>query len=80
MSQVGGSMTIGQYLTQLAENPDLVEAFKQNPERAMTESGLSAADRDMILEGDIEKIRQAIQADFGDTPIAFMVWLPRMVW
>ena len=79
MSEVEGT-TIGQYLTQLSENADLVEAYKRNPERAMKEAGLSEANRDMILEGDIEGIRAAIQQDFGDTPVAFMVWLARMVW
>lgn len=81
MSEVEGT-TIGQYLTQLSENADLVEAYRRNPERAMRDAGLSEANRDLILAGDIKKIREAIQEDpqFAGTPIAFMVWLARMVW
>jgi hypothetical protein len=72
----GREITLGQYLIGLAENPDLVAAFRANPERAMDGAQLSEEDRDLILTHDIEAVRRKLAEEFGGTTLAVMICPP----
>jgi hypothetical protein len=65
MESEGGS-SLGAYLQRLAEDPALAKAFRENPERAMVEAGVSQEDRDLILSGSAVALRNAIREELGD--------------
>jgi hypothetical protein len=75
----GGSMegapktTIGQYLTNLAKDAELLAAYQQDPATAMADAGLPQADRDLILSKDVEAVRQAIEEEFEHATIALII-------
>jgi hypothetical protein len=68
-----GSVTLGRFLTSLADDPQLVEQYYENPERAMRDAGLSREDRDLILKGETEQILKAVQEEFGAAPVAYII-------
>jgi hypothetical protein len=74
MNEGEGTVSIGQYLTQLSSHPELVEAFHENPERAMKAAGLSEEHRDLILKRRMKEIIQAVQEEFGDATVAYIVF------
>ena len=53
------------FLLKLGEDPQLLERFKKNPDRAMEEEGLTPAERTLLLSGDAKLIRSAIVNDPG---------------
>ena len=48
------------FLLKLGDDPALLEKFKQNPDHAMEEEGLTPAERALLLSGDAKLIRAAI--------------------
>jgi hypothetical protein len=50
-------------LVRLAEDDELVKAFKRNPERTMQEFGVEPTDRDLVLYHDLHAIRQRLAAE-----------------
>jgi hypothetical protein len=65
--------TIGEYLIRLAEEPEELERFLQNRERAMRKAGLSKEDRDRILAGNVFELHEIVRAQFEDARVAFIV-------
>jgi hypothetical protein len=59
-------MPLKQYLIELGKNSKAFNAFKANPERAMTDAGLSPAERNAVLSGDMARIRRALGARADD--------------
>jgi len=53
------------FLLKLGEDLTLLEKYKQNPDRAMEEEGLTPAERALLLSGDAKLIRSAIVNDPG---------------
>ena len=53
------------FLLNLGEDPQLLEKFKQNPDRVMDEAGLTPAEKTLLLSGDAQLIRSAIVNDPG---------------
>lgn len=53
------------FLIALGEDPQLLEDFKQNPDSVMEQSGLTPAERTLLLSGNAQLIRSAIVADPG---------------
>jgi hypothetical protein len=76
-----GGRTLGAYLVQLAQDPALAKAFRENPERAMVEAGLSEEDRDLILSGSALALRTAIREELGDeTKVQMMAYSWPITW
>ena len=50
-------------LLTLGEDPQLLEAFKQNPDAVMDAAGLTPAEKALLFSGDAQLIRSAIVAD-----------------
>lgn len=65
--------TIGQYLTNLAKDAELLAAYQQDPAAAMADAGLPQADRDLIMSKDVEAVRQAIEEEFEHATIALII-------
>ena len=53
------------FLLKLGEDPKLLEKYKENPDQAMEEEGLTPAERALLLSGDAKLIRIAIVNDPG---------------
>jgi adenylate kinase family enzyme len=70
-----GTKPLGEYLVELAENPERLEKHIRNPERAMQEAGVGRNDRDLVLSGDVARIREAILEQLGeDSPVAMIIY------
>ena len=48
------------FLRELSENPDTLAKFEEDAHKAMTEYGLGAEEKDLLLSGDEERIMQAL--------------------
>jgi hypothetical protein len=53
------------FLLSIGEDPQQLEAFKQNPDAAMDAAGLTAAEKTLLLSGNTQLIRSAIVSDPG---------------
>lgn len=60
-------MNLTDFLIDLASNPKLAKKFKKDPKKVMKKAGLSKADRKLMLSGDPQAVREAIDAEkLGD--------------
>ena len=51
------------FLLSLSDNPQQLQAFKQNPQAVMTAAGLTPAEQNLILNGDVHAVHQHLLAD-----------------
>ena len=51
------------FLFSLSDNPQHLQAFKQNPVAVMTQAGLTPTEQNMILTGDALAVRALLLAD-----------------
>ena len=51
------------FLFSLSDNPQHLQAFKQNPQAAMAAAGLTQAEQNLILNGDVHTVHQHLLAD-----------------
>jgi len=73
--------SLATYLQRLARDPALAKEFRENPERAMANAGLSESERDLILSGSAVALREAIFEELGeDKKVQMMAWQWAMVW
>lgn len=75
-----GGASLGEYLVRLAREPRLAKEFRENPERAMAAAGISEPDRDLLLSGSAEAVRQAILQDLGEGNVELIVWTWPITW
>jgi hypothetical protein len=61
-----GEQTIGQFLTELSDDPDRLEAYFEDPAAVVLDSGLSEEDQKLILSGDMNRIGTALSEEFPD--------------
>ncbi len=67
-------MNLTDFLIELASDPQKAADFKQDPKRVMADAGLSQADQDLLLAGDPQAIRNAVDEDkIGDQIVIIMV-------
>jgi len=57
------------YLNHLDQNADAVSAHKQDPQKAMTDFGLSADEQQAMLSGDKEQVANLIGINSDDLPV-----------
>jgi hypothetical protein len=57
------SISLTDFLIDLAQDPQKTEAFKENPRQVMSDAGLSKEDQDLLLSGDPQAISEAVDAD-----------------
>lgn len=46
------------FLTTLAQDPDTFARYKEDPKKVMDEHGLEERHQELMLEGDVEKLRE----------------------
>jgi len=51
------------FLFSLSDNPQHLQAFKQNPQAAMAAAGLTQTEQNLILNGDVHTVHQHLLAD-----------------
>ena len=54
-----------EFLISFGDDPNLVQAFEQNPQVVMANAGLTQAEQNMILNRDVQGIRAHLLADPG---------------
>lgn len=66
-------MNLTDFLIELASDPQKTAEFKNDPQKAMTDAGLSQADQDLIMAGDPQAIRSAVDEEkIGDQIVIIM--------
>ena len=60
-----GTMKLGEFLDWLTDSQNL-KKFLKNPERAMTQQGLSDEDKNRVLGGDAEAFRDQLREEGRD--------------
>jgi hypothetical protein len=56
---------IGEFLTELAEKPELLAAYLENPLRVLDDFGLTEEQRETLLSNDLPRIRAAIREEYA---------------
>jgi hypothetical protein len=56
-------MTVAEFLLALARDDELQLRFQEEPERVIKEAGLSEAQRNLLLAGDLRELRVKIKAE-----------------
>jgi hypothetical protein len=57
------SAALTDFLLELAQDPEKADAFKENPRQVMADAGLSEEDQELLLSGDPQAIRNAIDEE-----------------
>ncbi len=77
-------MKLSEFLLQLAANPELLEAFNENPDRVADEVGLSHEQRHLLGPGKLEDLRVEVRGELSiDDERAMIQWihhLPTILW
>lgn len=72
-------MTIGQFLLQLASDPELLRVYADRPEEVMREAGLDERQIELLRVADLRDLRLKIESEFqvGEEKVAIQtVCLP----
>ncbi|MFZ0547458.1 MAG: hypothetical protein WAM60_18575 [Candidatus Promineifilaceae bacterium] len=66
-------MTLTDFLIELASDPQKTADFKKGPRAVMTAAGLSQSDQELILSGDPQALRAAVDDEkIGDQIVTIM--------
>ena len=72
-------MTVAEFLLALARDSELLLRFADDPERVVKESGLSEAQRKLLLSGNLRELRVKIKAEIeidGEMVAFHTVYMP----
>ncbi len=61
------------FLVRLGDEPDLFEEYLKNRDGVMAREGVTAADRDAILSGDLREIRTRLRKEYSEPDEALVV-------
>jgi hypothetical protein len=64
---------LGDFLVRLGDNPELFEEFTRNREGVLEREGLTPADREVILSGDIRGVRTRLRKEYAEPDEAMVV-------
>ena len=70
------SKAIVAFLVRVSREPALRAAYAKDANAAMEEAGISQEQRDLILGGDLEAIKQ----ELGTDAVSRIVWQPPTIW
>lgn len=60
---------IGPFLIKLVEQSDTLSHYLRDPEGAMQAEGLSDREREIVLSGNLRRLREALQKEYPDKEI-----------
>jgi hypothetical protein len=70
-----GPKLIGEFLSELADDPDKLQAYLENPEQVMQEAGLTEEQRETLLSNDLNRIKDAIREEYGKAEVLLFIWV-----
>jgi hypothetical protein len=65
---------IGDFLLELAEDPDLLARYRDDPARVLAESGLTDEQQEILRSNDLKRIRDAIRAEYQEAQVILVPW------
>jgi hypothetical protein len=68
---------IGPFLINLVEQPGLLGRYLKDPEGTMDGEGLSGRERELILSGNLRRLREALQEEYPDREV-FLANIPQV--
>jgi hypothetical protein len=79
MSQVVARPRISDFFLRLADDPALLAEHGRNPRRTMTSAGLTRGQIEAVLNGNLDRVRQTVEAEVAADPLRrHVVVMPRM--
>jgi hypothetical protein len=79
MSQVVSPPRISDFFLRLADDPVLLAEHGRDPRRTMTSAGLTRGQIEAVLNGDLDHVRHAVEAEVAADPLRrHVVVMPRM--
>jgi hypothetical protein len=79
VSQVVSPPRISDFFLRLADDPALLAEHGRDPRRTMTSAGLTRGQIEAVLNGDLDHVRQAVEAEVAADPLRrHVVVMPRM--
>jgi hypothetical protein len=66
---------IGPFLIKLVEQPDVLGHYLRDPQGAMDAEGLSDSEREILLSGNLRRLREALQEEYPDREV-FLARIP----
>jgi hypothetical protein len=60
---------IGPFLIKLVEYPEVLAAYMTDPAGAMDAEGLSPEEREIVLSGNLKRLRDKLQEEYPDKEI-----------
>jgi hypothetical protein len=66
---------IGPFLIKLVEQPDVLGHYLRDPQGAMDAEGLSDSEREILLSGNLRRLREALQEEYPDREV-FLAHIP----
>ena len=73
MPQQKSKPNVAAFLISLAKSKRLQRAWVEDAEQSLKDFGLTKAHRDLILSGDLARIRRAVRREYPGSDVAFMV-------
>ncbi len=64
---------LSDFLVRLGDEPDLFEEYVKNRDGVMEREGVTPADRDVILSGDLREIRGRLRKEYSEPDEALVV-------
>ena len=68
---------IGPFLIKLVEQPDELGHYLRDPQGAMDAEGLSKSEREIVLSGNLARLREALQEEYPDREV-FLANVPQV--
>jgi hypothetical protein len=65
--------SLGDFLVRLGEDPEFFEEFTRNRDDVLEREGLTPADREVILSGDIRELRTRLRKEYSEPDEAMVV-------
>jgi hypothetical protein len=65
---------IGDFLLELAEDPELLARYRDDPTRVLAESGLTDEQQEILRSNDLKRIRDAIRAEYQEAKVILVPW------
>jgi hypothetical protein len=75
----GGGMRLADFLVDLAQDPELLDAFVEDPERVLAQTDLAPTHVDVMLSGDAVAIREAVYEEIGQYLGLIIIKLPKPI-
>ena len=65
--------SLGDFLVRLGDDPELFEEYMRDRDGVLEREGLTPADRDVILSGDIRELRTTLRKEYTEPDEAMVV-------